>query len=247
MRKPVVLITGGSGGIGREIAAEFAKAGYRVAVHYHQNEAAARQVVRSLREQGQEAICVQSALDSMEDAKALVEQVKQNFGAVDVLINNAGIAMQKLFIDTTAADWRRMFAVDVDSAFYTIQAVLPDMLHAHEGVILNVSSMWGQVGASMEVAYAAAKAALIGLTYALAKELGPNGVRVNCVAPGVIDTPMNDMLPDGALAELCGEIPLMRIGMPTDVAKTCLFLAGEGGRYYTGQVLAPNGGMVIGG
>lgn len=245
MRSRVVLITGGSGGIGSAVARTFAENGYRVAIQYCHNGTAAIELAEELKNLGADAVCVQADLSSMEGAVSAVEWVEKNFGRVDVLINNAGIAMQKLFIDMTEADWKRMFAVDVDSVFYCTKAVLDGMLREHNGVIINISSMWGQVGASMETAYSAAKAAMIGLTKALAKELGPNGIRVNCVAPGVIDTPMNRMLSDETMEELKEETPLMTIGTPTDVAETCLFLAGESGRFYTGQVLAPNGGMVI--
>lgn len=245
-RKPVALVTGGSGGIGQAVCLAFAEAGYRVAVHYHRNKSGAEALAETIRERGCDAMCVQSDLAGIADAESVVRQVNARLGRVDVLVNNAGAAMQKLFLDTDEADWRRMMAVDLDAVFYMTKAVLPGMLHEHAGVILNISSMWGQVGGSMETAYSAAKAGVIGLTRALAKELGMSGVRVNCVAPGVIDTPMNGMLDDEALEELRQETPLCRIGTPEDVALSCVFLAGKGGAFYTGQVLAPNGGMVIG-
>ncbi len=245
MGRPVVLITGGTGGIGTAIAEAFAKQGYAVAIHYHQNKEAAVALAKQLETYHTDVICVQSDLESLQAAEELLQTVKLNLGLVSVLCNNAGIAQQKLFIDLTEADWKRMFAVDVDAVFYCTKAALPQMLLAGGGCIINISSMWGQVGASMEVHYSAAKAAVIGLTKALAKELGPNGIRVNCVAPGVIDTPMNANFDEQTMQALREETPLMQIGMPEDVANTCLFLAGEGGKFYTGQVLAPNGGMVI--
>lgn len=245
MRKPVALITGGSGGIGQAIVNAFAKNGYRVVLQYHKNEAKAKQIVQKLQQDGYEAICVQSDLDSLAAADTLVAAIHQNFGAVDTLVHSTGIAQQKLFCDLTEVDWKRMMSVNLDSAFYCTKAVLSDMLSAHNGSIIYLSSMWGQVGASMEVHYSTSKAGLIGLTKALAKELGPNGIRVNCVAPGVIDTPMNDILSEETLEMLAEETPLGMIGKPQDVAESCLFLAGESGRFYTGQVLAPNGGMVI--
>ena len=245
MRKPVVVVTGGSGGIGEAIVRSFAQNGYRTVLHYHKNEKKAREIVFDLQSKGYEAVCLQSELDSLAAAERFISQVHDNFGRVDVLINNAGVAGQKLFVDLTEEDWKRMFAVNLDTAFYCSKAVVWDMLSEQKGCIINVSSMWGQGGASMEVHYSASKAALIGLTKALAKELGPSGIRVNCVAPGVIDTPMNAALPQGAMEELCDETPLCRIGLPEDVAASCLFLAGEGGSFYTGQVLAPNGGLVI--
>ncbi len=245
MHSPVVLITGGSGGIGAQIAMTFAQNGYRTAICYHQNEKAAQSLVQQLKASGFDAVAVKADLSSMEQANAAIRWVEQHFGSVEVLINNAGIAMSKLFIDLTEADWKKMFAVDVDSVFYMSKAVLPGMLQKQSGVIINIASIWGMTGASMETAYSAAKAAVIGLTKALAKELGPSGIRVNCVAPGFIDTPMNRNLSSEEIEAFREETPLMTLGTPADVANTCLFLAGASGSFFTGQVLSPNGGVVI--
>ena len=168
-----------------------------------------------------------------------------DFGHIDALVCSAGIARQELFTDVTPASWREILGVDLDGVFHCCQAVLPDMLRRKAGRIVTLSSMWGQVGGSCEVAYSAAKAGVIGLTKALAKELGPSGITVNCVAPGVIDTEMNRNLSLEDKAALAEETPLERIGTPRDVAETIWFLVSPAGDFLTGQVLAPNGGFVI--
>lgn len=180
-----------------------------------------------------------------EQVQAMTAAFLREFGRIDVLVCNAGIARQELFTDITEASWREVMGVDLDGVFYCAQAVLPDMLHRKAGKIITLSSMWGQVGASCEVAYSAAKAGVIGLTKALAKELGPSGITVNCVAPGVIDTEMNGNLPQDIKDELAEETPLERLGAPEDVAQAVWFLASSAGDFFTGQVLAPNGGLII--
>ena len=175
----------------------------------------------------------------------MVDNVLDKFCQLDILICNAGIAQQKLFGDLTDDDWRRMFAVNVDGVFHAVRAALPHFIHRKAGRIVTVSSMWGQVGGSCEVAYSAAKAAVIGLTRALAKELGPSGITVNCVSPGVISTEMNAHLDQEALAALAEETPLGAIGTPEDVAEAIWYLSSDAARFVTGQVLAPNGGLVI--
>ena len=172
-------------------------------------------------------------------------QVKSAFGSVEVLVNNAGIAQQKLFTDITEQDWNKMFDVDVKGVFHCCQCALPDMIHGKAGKIINISSMWGQVGASCEVHYSAAKAAVIGLTQALAKEVGPSHIQVNCIAPGVIDTEMNGHLDARTIDELKDETPLGVIGTTKDIANAVLFLASEKADFITGQVLGVNGGMII--
>lgn len=180
-----------------------------------------------------------------EQVQAMTAAFLREFGRIDVLVCNAGIARQELFTDITEAGWREVMGVDLDGVFYCAQAVLPDMLHRKAGKIITLSSMWGQVGASCEVAYSAAKAGVIGLTKALAKELGPSGITVNCVAPGVIDTEMNGNLSQDIKDELAEETPLERLGTPEDVAQAVWFLASSAGDFFTGQVLAPNGGLII--
>lgn len=180
-----------------------------------------------------------------EQVQAMTAAFLREFGRIDVLVCNAGIARQELFTDITEASWREVMGVDLDGVFYCAQAVLPDMLHRKAGKIITLSSMWGQVGASCEVAYSTAKAGVIGLTKALAKELGPSGITVNCVAPGVIDTEMNGNLSQDIKDELAEETPLERLGTPEDVAQAVWFLASSAGDFFTGQVLAPNGGFLI--
>jgi len=175
----------------------------------------------------------------------MVEQVLAQFGQLDILVCNAGISWSGLLSDMAGEDWRRIFAVNTDGVFHCCQAVLPHFISRKAGKIVTVSSMWGQVGASCEVAYSASKAAVIGFTRALAKELGPSGITVNCVAPGVIDTEMNREYSPEDLAALAEETPLGRIGTPEEVARAIAFLACGDGDFFTGQVLSPNGGLVI--
>ena len=235
-----VLITGASRGIGAAAAQLFANRGYRVAVNYHRSRREAEALAGELC-----GIAVQADVSDPAQVQKMVDNVLDKFCQLDILVCNAGIAQQKLFGDLTDADWRHMFGVNVDGMFYTIRAVLPHFIHNKAGRIITVSSMWGQVGASCEVAYSASKAAVIGLTRALAKELGPSGITVNCVAPGVIATEMNAHLDASALEALREETPLGAIGTPRDAAESICFLASEAAQFITGQVIAPNGGLVI--
>ena len=240
MAQRVVLITGGSRGIGAAAARRFAAGGDKVVINYCRSKEQAEALAA---ETGGWA--VQADVSDPEQVRKMVDNVLDKFCQLDILICNAGIAQQKLFGDLTDQDWRRMFAVHVDGMFYTIRAALPHFIHRKEGRILTVSSMWGQVGGSCEVAYSAAKAAVIGMTKALAKELGPSGITVNCVAPGVIDTEMNANLTREDLESLAEETPLGTIGSPEDVAEALWYLASPGAKFVTGQVLAPNGGLVV--
>lgn len=239
-----VLITGASRGIGAACARRFAREGFRVGVHYHTNKEAALRVLEDVQQCGAEGILLQADLADAGQVEQMFCQMEA-FGTADVLINNAGIAQQKLFTDLTEADWRRMMDVDLDGVFRCTQHALRPMLRQHSGCIINISSMWGQVGASCEVHYSAAKAAVIGLTKALAKEVGLSGVRVNCIAPGVISTEMNAALPEDVMEGLKDETPLYRLGTAEDVADAALFLAGESASFITGQVLGVNGGFII--
>ncbi len=241
----VALVTGGSRGIGRATAAALAREGFAVAVNYYNNEQAAQSSVEDIIKAGGCAHAFCADVSDRAQVAAMIENVHQTLGRVEVLVNNAGIAQQKLFSDISDTDWDRMFAVNVTGSFHCIQAVLPDMLSKKNGAIINLSSVWGITGASCEVHYSAAKAAIIGLTKALAKELGPSGIRVNCVAPGVIHTDMNSELDRDTLATLCEETPLGVIGSPEDAANAVVFLASLKARFITGQVLSPNGGFVI--
>ena len=240
MAQRVVLITGGSRGIGAAAARRFAAGGDKVVLNYCRSRERAEALAAELG-----GWAVQADVSDPGQVRHMVDKVLDKFCQLDILVCNAGIAQQKLFGDLTDADWRRMFAVNVDGMFYVIRAALPHFIHRKAGRILTVSSMWGQVGGSCEVAYSAAKSAVIGMTKALAKELGPSGITVNCVSPGVIDTEMNANLSPEDLAALAEETPLGCVGRPEDVAEALWYLASPGAKFVTGQVLAPNGGLVI--
>ena len=244
MRK-VALITGASRGIGRACARLFAENGYSVLINYHRSEQAAQELLRELLDKGCDARLLRADVSDSAQVDALCAQALSAFRHVDVLINNAAIAQQALLTDLSDQDWRRMMAVNLDAAFYCCRALLPGMISRRSGSILNISSMWGQVGASCEVSYSAAKAGLIGFTKALAKEVAPSGVRVNCLCPGVIDTDMNASLSDDTRRELAEETPLGRLGTPEEVARAALFLCGESASFITGQVLGVNGGLIV--
>ena len=242
-----VLITGGSRGIGAAAVLAFAKAGYNVAFTYNAHPDAADAVHRQAEAlaPGGCFLAIRADTGDSVQVQAAVQQAEQTLGSLQVLVCNAGIAQVKLFTDTTDEDWRRMMAVDMDGAFYACRAVLPGMIHQKYGRILLVSSMWGQTGGSCEVAYSAAKAGLIGLGKALAKEEGPSGITVNVIAPGVIDTDMMASFTDEDRAALAEETPVERLGTADEIARTMVFLADEGSGYITGQVLGVNGGLVI--
>ena len=234
------LVTGGSRGIGAATVHAFTQAGYRVGFLYHQNEEAA---LRLAKDTG--ALPFRCDVGERAQVEAAFGQALEQLCHLDVLVHSAGIAQQKLLTDVTDEEWRRIFAVHVDGAFYLTRAVLPSMLSRGCGQIVLVSSMWGQIGASMEVPYSATKAALIGMTKALAKEVAPSGIRVNCVAPGAIMTDMLASFTEDELSALVAEAPLGRLGTPQDIAQTILWLCSEAAGYITGQVLGVNGGMVV--
>ncbi len=239
------LITGASQGIGSACARRFAEDGYQVMIHYNTHQKEAEALQDELLNVGANAAIFGADLADEKQAKALVEQTLTLFGDIDALVNNAGIAMNKMFCDTTVEDWNKILSVNVMGCVHITQAALPCMVHKKQGHIINLSSIWGMVGASCEVAYSTSKAAIIGLSKALAKELGPSGILVNCVAPGVIDTKMNANLDEETLDALKEETPLMKLGTPEDVAETVFFLASEKNRFITGQVISPGGGIVM--
>lgn len=239
-----VVITGGTRGIGRETVKLFAREGYRVAFLYLNSDDKAQELVDEVKEYG-DVMAVKCDVSDLSQVESAFDKIRSEFGRIYALVNNAGIAQQKLFTDITAQEWERMMGVNAGGVFNCCRAVLPDMIHEKDGRIINISSMWGQVGASCEVHYSASKAAVIGLTKALAKEVGPSGITVNCIAPGVIDTDMMSTFPDDVKKELADETPLCRLGTSSDVAKAVLFLAGDGASFITGQVIGVNGGMVI--
>ena len=235
-----VLITGGSRGIGRAMVELFSKNGYNVAFTYKNSEEEACELANHT---GALAIRADSA--SEYEVTSAVSFTIEKLGRIDCLINNAGISSFSLFTDLTLDQWNKTLAVNLTGAFLYSKAVIPDMLKRHCGRIINISSMWGLVGSSCEVHYSTAKAGLIGMTKALAKELGPSGITVNAIAPGVINTDMNKNLTDEDLSALREETPLMRLGECTDVAATALFLASEGASFVTGEVINVSGGYVI--
>ena len=231
-----IIVTGGSRGIGAAIVRRFAENGDNVVFLYRSNDRAAAEVG---------VPCIKGDISSPEDAAKMITRAADYLGGIDVLVNNAGIAQSALMTDISDADYMNMINTDLSGAFYCCRQAIPYFLRSHSGAIVNVSSMWGEVGASMEVHYSAAKAGLIGLTKALAKELGPSGVRVNCVTPGMIDTDMNKGYTKEDIEAIVDETPLMRIGKPEDVAEAVFFLASDKASFITGQILGVNGGYVI--
>lgn len=241
--KGCAIITGASGAIGSAAALRLAAEGYAIAACYHKDAAGAAALETQLQAQG--VPCRSFSLDVADPAAvaAVFEAAEAQLGPIEVLVNNAGIAQQSLLQDTSDADYDRLADVNLKGVFLCCRAAVPSMIRRQRGAIINVSSMWGLHGASCEAVYSAAKAGVIGLTQALARELAPSGIRVNCVAPGVIDTRMNDHLSPAEKAALAEEIPLGRFGAPAEVAAVIAFLAGEDAAYITAQTLAVDGGM----
>ncbi len=240
-----VLITGASRGIGAAAARRFAEAGDRVAVNYLRRKEKAEGLAAELRKKGFQAESFQADVSKEAEVCRMFEEIRGAFGPVEVLVNNAGIAEQKPFADITEQDWERMFQVNVKGMYLCARAALSGFLQRQAGCIVNLSSVWGLTGASCEVHYSAAKAAVIGFTKALAKELGSSQVRVNCVAPGVIETDMNAALSAETMEQLREETPMGAVGTPEQAADAVFFLASERAAFITGQVLSPNGGFWI--
>ena len=235
-----VLITGGSRGIGKEMVKEFSKNGFSVAFTYMNSEREARILQEEFG-----ALPIKADSKSEADVLKAVETATDKLGNIDVLINNAAISSFSLFTDITLEDWNETFSVNVTGTFLYTKAVLPSMIRTRYGRIINISSMWGVTGSSCEVHYSASKAAIIGMTKALAKEVGPSQITVNCIVPGVIDTDMNSSLSSEDINALTEQTPLMRIGMPKDVAKAALFLASDDASFITGETLNVSGGYLI--
>lgn len=243
MRK-IALVTGASRGIGRGIALQLAREGWDVCVNYIQQREAAEVVAAQIRSIGQNAMAYQADVADGEAVNAMVRAVEAQLGPVTLAVNNAGISGQGLFQDTSDEVWDRHMAVNLGGARNVIRAVLPHMLSEKSGCIVNISSIWGLRGASCEVAYACSKAAVIGLTRSLSLELAPSGIRVNCVAPGCIDTDMVQVLGDETRSMLIEETPLGRLGTPEDIAHAVAFFASDKASFLTGQVLTADGGFI---
>lgn len=240
-----VLITGASRGIGKESAVLFAKSGYNVIVNYLNSERSAFDLCDNLSIYKNKYIPIRADVSDINQVDKMVDLSIKTFGTIDVLINNAGIAQQKLFTEISPKEWDTMFNINIKGVYNCCKKIVPLMIQKKSGKIINISSIWGITGASCEVHYSAAKAAIIGFTKALAKELGPSNINVNCVAPGVIETDMNSTLDIETVNSLKDKIPLGNIGKCNDIAQTILFLASENSSFITGQIISPNGGFLI--
>lgn len=244
-KKNTVVITGASRGIGAACARLFAQRGWRVVIGYNKSEGRAKELEHELCESGCEALALQADVTDRVQVEAMFATVREHFGAVQALVNNAGISEFSLFTDISEQQWDLMMDTNCKGVYLCCKNALPDMISEKNGSIINISSMWGEVGSSCEVHYSASKAAVIGLTKALAKELGPSNIRVNCVAPGVVATDMLSQVSEEVREELREETPLMRIGTPQEIAQVVAFLAGDQSSFVTGQVIGANGGFVI--
>lgn len=240
-----VIVTGASRGIGKETARFFAEHGYSVLINYNTSQSLAEELCSELIGKGLNAIIYKADVSNRQEVNNMVEYFIDKYGYIDVLINNAGVSQISLFGDVSEDKWDNVMSINLKGVFNCCQAVLPHMLKNKRGKIVNVSSVWGITGASCEVIYSASKAGVIGLTKALAKELGPSNIQVNCVAPGIIETEMNLNFNESELRNLKEVTPLMRFGTPLEVAKSIFFLSSDDASFFTGQVISPNGGFLI--
>lgn len=238
-----IIVTGGSRGIGAEIVRVLASENYNVVLNYNKSEEKAIKIQKELQEQGKTVEIFKADVSKREEVKKLIQFTLEKFKTIDVLINNAGIAQAKIFTDITDEDWNTMIQTNLTSVFYCTQEVLPTMIHNKKGNIINISSIWGMVGGACEVHYSASKAGIDGLTKGLAKELGPSNIRVNSIAPGLIDTEMNNDITDDGWKKIINETPLQKIGKPIDIARCVSWLVED--EFTTGQVISINGGWVI--
>lgn len=235
-----VLITGASRGIGAATAEEFSKKGWHVIINYNKSKDSAEELAKKIG-----ATTIKADVSNSAEVTNMKKTLQSMGIHINCIVNNAGIAGDCLFTDISEEDWDRMFNVNVKGAFLVTKAFLPDMISQKNGCIINISSIWGETGAALEVHYSASKAALIGMTKALSKELAPSGIRVNCITPGYIDTAMNSCYSPDDVSAITEEIPLCRIGKPSEVAKTAEFLASDAASYITGQIIGVNGGWNI--
>lgn len=241
--KKCALITGASGGIGSEIALRLANDGYDIAACYYSDEDGIRELEKKLELTDAKFRTYKADVSDMDSIRKIFADATEFFGGVSVLVNNAGMAQQKLFTDITEAEFDRINAVNFKSVYNCCQCAVPFMVNQKKGKIINISSMWGVCGASCETVYSATKAAVIGLTKALARELAPSNIQVNCIAPGVIDTKMNSILSDEDKKALADEIPMGRFGTPEEIAGVVSFLASKDSDYVTAQVITVDGGL----
>lgn len=245
MKQKSAIVTGGAVGIGSAVVRRLAGDGYGVIFTFRSHKDEASALAGDLAGAGADAVPVRCDVSDPGDCLKVAQICEDRFGTITALVNNAGIAQQKLFTDITGGDWDRMIGCDLGGAFYMSRAALPVMIRAKAGAVVNIASMWGETGASCEVHYSAAKAGVIGMTKALAKEVAPSGIRVNCVSPGCVDTAMMSGFSAADIDALCEEIPLGRIARPEEIASAVSFLLSDDASYITGQVLGVNGGMVI--
>ena len=238
-----VIVTGGSRGIGEGIVRLLAEKNYNIILNYNKSEKKAKQIQDELKQKGKNIEIFKADVSKREEVKKLIAFALEKFKTIDVLINNAGISQIKLFTDITDEDWNNMMQTNLNSVFYCTQEVLPIMIQNKSGCIINISSIWGITGASCEVSYSVAKAGIDGMTKALAKELGPSNIRINSIAPGIIDTDMNKEYTKEEIEEIKKEIPLGKIGKTIDVARCVNWLIED--EYTTGQIISPNGGWLV--
>lgn len=236
-----VLVTGGSRGIGKAIVEKFAENGYQVILNYNKSLESAQKIEK----EHKNIKIFKADVTNRKEVQAMIEYTNNTFGNIDVLINNAGIGCTGLLQEMAFEEWQKIFDVNVNGTFHCTQIVLPQMIKNHSGKIINISSIWGLVGSSCEVAYSASKAAIVGFTKALAKEVGPSGITVNAIAPGIIMTDMVSQYTMEEFDSIRAQIPLGEIGSTRDIANSAFFLASDESNYITGQVLSPNGGWVV--
>lgn len=243
--KKTALITGSSRGIGRAIAIELAKKGFDCIINCKENIEKAEEVVNEIRTLGVKAIYIKADISKYDEVSSMFDEIKRQFGRIDVLVNNAGIAIGGFFQDLSENDWNKVINTNVNGMFNCSQFAIKDMLTRHSGQIINISSIWGIVGCAMEVAYATSKGAVISFTKSLAKEVGYSNIRVNCIAPGAVDTDMLSVLPKEVLEQVVLETPAKRLGQPEDIAKLVSYLTSDEAEFITGEIINISGGYII--